>query len=169
VISFLRFLGVANAAIWLGAAVFVTFFAGPAFFSPEMLAVFGGQRYYAGAAAEIFISRYFFLHELCAGFALLHLLAEKFYLGRSLTRTTLALWFLLVALTLGGGLIAQPKMRALHREMYFGTPAAQATAKKTFGAWHGAAQAANLLVTISLLGYFWRVTHPRRTWDASEI
>jgi hypothetical protein len=63
VISFLRFLGVANAAIWLGAAVFVTCLAGPAFFSAEMLAVFGGQRYYAGAAAEVFISRYFFLHE----------------------------------------------------------------------------------------------------------
>ncbi|MFM2083026.1 MAG: hypothetical protein RL380_1717 [Verrucomicrobiota bacterium] len=168
-ISFLRFLGVANAAVWLGAAVFVTCLAGPAFFSPAMLAVFGGQRYYAGAAAEIFLSRYFVLHHVCAGFALLHLLAERFYLGRNLTRTTLALWFLLVALTLGGGLVAQPKMRALHREMYFSAPAAQASAKKAFGLWHGLAQTANLLVTVSLLGYFWRITHPRRTWDASEI
>ena len=168
-ISFLRFLGVANAAIWLGAAVFVTLFAGPAFFSPEMLAVFGGQRYYAGAAAEVFISRYFVLHHLCAALALTHLVAERFYLGRMLTRMTISLWLLLVVLTLTGGYVAQPKMRQLHQQMYFGNPTAQAAAKKSFGAWHGAAQAANLVVTVALLGFFWRITHPRRTWDASEV
>ena len=169
-ISFLRFLGVANAAVWFGTAVFATFFAGPAFFSREMLDVFNQQRYYAGAVAEIFVSRYFLLHYLCGGLAIVHLFAERLYLGRQLTRFTVALWAVIVALTLFGGVFVQPKLRQLHHTMYLSTNTTErAAATKSFRSWHGASQAANLLVVGGLLFYFWRVTHPRRTWDASEI
>ena len=37
VTGFLRFIGVANAAIWFGSAIFFTFAAGPAFFTTEMV------------------------------------------------------------------------------------------------------------------------------------
>jgi len=169
VISFLRFLGVANVAIWFGAAIFVTFFGGPVFFSPKMIHALADQKYYAGAAAQIFLGRYFLLHYVCGALALAHLLAEWLYLGRRLTRFTLGLLTLIIALTLFGGVWLQPKMHDLHHTMYFGTPVEQAEATKTFRAWHGGSQAANLFVTAGLLVYFWRLTHPRRLRDVSEL
>ena len=158
-----------NAAIWLGAAVFVTLFAGPAFFSDEMLTALK-YRFYAGEAAQIIISRYFILHYICGVLAVLHLVVEWLYLGRHLTRFTTGLLAFLVGLTLFGGVWMQPKMRQLHHTMYLGeTQAEQDDATKTFRAWHGASQAANLFVTIGLLVYFWRLTHPRRMRDVSEL
>ena len=170
VISFLRFLGVLNAAVWFGAAVFVTFFAGPAFFSDRMIHALADQRYYAGAAAQVFLGRYFILHYVCGALAVVHLAAEWLYLGRRLTRFTLGLLTVIIALTLFGGGWMQPKLHGLHHAMYFGaTPAEQAAATKTFRAWHGASQAANLAVVCGLLVYFWRLTHPRRTREVSEL
>ena len=170
VISFLRFLGVLNAAIWFGAAIFVTFFAGPAFFSDRMIHALADQRYYAGAAAQVFLSRYFVLHYVCGALAVAHLLAEWLYLGRRLTRFTLGLLTLIIALTLFGAVWVQPKLHALHHTMYFSTtPAEKAVATNTFRTWHGASQAANLFVVAGLLVYFWRLTHPRRTREMSEL
>ena len=40
-INALRFIGIVNAAIWLGAAVFATLGAGPAFFSEAVLRLVG--------------------------------------------------------------------------------------------------------------------------------
>lgn len=169
-ISFLRFLGVANAAVWFGAAIFVTFFGGPAFFSSPMLHALADQRYYAGAAAEVFLGRYFLLHYVCGALAVTHLLAEWLYLGRRLTRFTLGLLSLLLGLTLLGGLWAQPKLHGLHQTMYRSANAEEkATATQTFRTWHGVSQAANLFVTAGLLVYFWRLTHPRRLRDISEL
>jgi hypothetical protein len=170
VISFLRFLGVANAAVWFGAAIFVTFFGGPVFFSDRMIHALSDQRYYAGAAAQIFLSRYFLLHYVCGALAATHLLAEWLYLGRRLTRFTLGLLTVLLGLTLLGGFWMQPKLHDLHQTMYLNPQAeAKASATQTFRIWHGVSQAANLLVTIGLLVYFWRLTHPRRLRDVSEL
>jgi len=170
VISFLRFLGVLNAAAWFGGAVFVTFFAGPAFFSDQMIHALANQRYYAGAAAQVFLGRYFSLHYVCGALAAAHLLAEWLYLGRRLTRFTTGLLTLIIALTLLGGTWMQPKLHNLHHTMYFGaTPVEKTKATNTFRTWHGASQAANLVVVAGLLVYFWRLTHPRRTREVSEL
>lgn len=170
VISFLRFLGVANAAVWFGAAIFVTFFGGPVFFSAQMIHTLGDQRYYAGAAAEVFLGRYFLLHYVCGALAVTHLLAEWLYLGRRLTRFTLGLLAMLLGLTLLGGLWMQPKLHGLHQVMYRSAVAEEkADATKTFRVWHGVSQAANLCVTVGLLVYFWRLTHPRRLREVSEL
>ena len=169
-ISFLRFLGVANAAVWFGAAVFATLFAGPAFFSDRMIHALADQRYYAGAAAQVFLGRYFLLHYICGGLAVVHLLAEWLYLGRRLTRFTLGLLAIIAALALFGGVWMQPQLHGLHQTMYRGATAEERdTAAKSFRAWHGASQAANLFVTFGLLVYFWRLTHPRRLRDVSEL
>lgn len=168
-ISFLRFLGVTNAAIWFGAAIFVTFFGGPAFFSPDMIAALK-HRYYAGQAAEIFLSRYFILHYVCASLALAHLLAEWLYLGRRLTNLTRGLWAVLAALILFGGLVMQPHLRQLHQTMYWAqTPALRARATFSFRIWHGVSQGANLLVTAGLLVYFWRIAPNRRNQQTPEL
>ena len=63
VIGPLRFIGMLNAAVWLGAVIFFTFVAAPAFFSQEMLSFL--PRSYAGAAAQVVIKRLFTLHEVC--------------------------------------------------------------------------------------------------------
>jgi hypothetical protein len=156
VIQLLRFLGVANAGGWLGAAVFVTLFSGPAFFSPEMINALK-YKYYAGLAAQIFLGRYFIFLYLCALVALAHLLAEWLYLGRRVSRLTVGLWAGLTALILIGGVGLQPKLHRLHEAMYAGGNAAQQTeAARTFYFWHGLSQAANLLMLAGLLFFFWR-------------
>ena len=67
-LSFLRFFGVTVAAVWFGATVFFTCFAGPAFFTDEMKKLFPPP--YNGAIAEIVLGRYFILHYLCGFLAL---------------------------------------------------------------------------------------------------
>jgi hypothetical protein len=160
VIQLLRFLGVANAGGWLGAAVFFTFFAGPAFFSADMVNALK-YKYYAGLAAQIIISRYFIFHFFCATVALAHLLSEWLYASRRLSRLTLGLWGVITALVLLGGIGFQPKLHRLHQAMYVGgNPAQQAEAAKNFYFWHGLSQAANLLLLVGLAVFFWRILFP---------
>src|SRR5262249_8101692 len=64
VILVIRFIGVMNAAIWLGAAVSFTFAAAPAFFSGEALKM-GLHPYWRGAMAELVLARYFYLQYIC--------------------------------------------------------------------------------------------------------
>jgi hypothetical protein len=160
VIQLLRFLGVANAGVWLGAALFVTCFAGPAFFSDRMMAALQ-HKYYAGLAAQIILGRYFVLQYLCAFIALAHLLVGWLYLGRRLSRLTVGLWIGLTALVLIGGLGFQPRLHELHQAKYAGGSAAvQAEADKSFGVLHGVSQAANVLVLTGLVIFFWRTVFP---------
>jgi hypothetical protein len=160
VIQLLRFIGLANAGVWFGAAVFVTFFGGPAFFSDEMVGVLQ-HKYYVGLAAQVFLKRYFLLHYLCAAVALAHLLFEWFYLGRRLSRFGVGVWIFVTVLALAGGVGLQPKLRQLHQLKYTAaTPAAQAAAANSFGAWHAVSQVGNLLVLLGLAAFFWRTAFP---------
>jgi hypothetical protein len=149
-----------NGAIWLGAVVFFTFAAGPAFFSSEMLGFL--PRPYAGAAAQVVIKRYFTLHEVCGIVALLHLTAEWLYTGRPLQRFRLGLLLGLLGLSLLGGQVLRPKMAQLHLRIYArGIPIEQREqARKSFRLWHGISQVLNLVVLAGLLIYFWEVTTP---------
>ena len=159
-IGFLRFVGVANAALWFGASIFFTFSVGPAFFSDKMVGLL--TRPYAGAAAQIVIERYFLFHELCGMVALAHLVAEWLYMGKPLQRLTL--WLLLGILALGllGGRSLQPKLRALHRTIYGPGSTAQEIdqAKQSFKLWHAASQALNFVVLGGVAVYLWRATTP---------
>jgi hypothetical protein len=160
VIGFLRFVGVANAAVWFGASIFFTFSIGPAFFSDKMIGLL--TRPYAGAAAQIVIERYYFFHELCGGVALAHLVAEWLYMGKPLQRLTLWLLLGIFALGLVGGHSVQPKLRALHRTIYGpgSTPQQIVEAKQSFKLWHAASQALNLVVLGGVAVYLWRATTP---------
>lgn len=166
-IGFLRFVGVANAAVWFGATIFFTFVVGPAFFSDDMIQLLGGAneevgRAYAGFAAEIVIRRYFSLHLICAGIALSHLLAEWLYMGKPLQRWTL--WLLLSVLGLGllGAYGFQPKLHGHHRTMYDQEASFEQRqqAAASFRHWHGASQVLNLVVLAGVAAYLWRVTTP---------
>lgn len=164
----IRFIGIINAAIWLGAAVFLTFGAAPAFFGGEVKNL-GLHPFWPGAMAQLVLARFFYLQYICGVIAVAHLLAEWVYLGRRLHRLTLALLIGLLLIAFVGGLGMQPKLRRLNLVKYSmseqykpeAIPAEQrVAAAKSFGLWHGVASAMNLVALMGLVVYFWRVTHP---------
>jgi hypothetical protein len=163
VIGFLRFVGLVNAAVWFGAAIFFTLGVGPGVFSQDMHKLFGEAAFpfYSGGVALVLIKRYFILQYICGTIALLHLFAEWLYLGRKTNRFMLGLVVVLFGLGLLGGLWMQPKMQALRQTMYSGpTPEQKDLARRSFGAWHGVSQFANLIIIAGLVVYLVRVTRP---------
>jgi len=162
-IGFLRFLGLLTVAVWLGGAIFFTLAAGTAAFSPDMKALLTtNYPYYSGAIAQIFVARYFRFQTVCGLIAIIHLLAEWLYLGKSPQQMWFSLLIGLVCLGLFGQFVVQPKMKVLHTIKYATntSPEAKQAADQTFRAWHGATQIANLLVMCGLLAYFWRMANP---------
>jgi len=164
----LRFIGVLNAAVWLGAAFFFTFAVGPAFFTAEVKDIFKGL-FWPGVMAQFVIERYFYLQQICGVIALVHLIAEWFYLGRPLQRLNVALLAGLLLFGFVGGFWIQPKLHELHRVMYSMNEQYQAVslsvaerteAAKSFKTWHGVTRVMDIVALAGLLVYFWRVTHP---------
>lgn len=164
----IRFLGILNAAIWLGASVFFTFAAQSTFFSAEMKAT-GLHQFWPGVMAQLLIGRYFDLQCICAAVAIAHLLAEWVYLGRAFHRATALILIGLFFAGLAGGLLLQPKMKEFHLVKYSMSPeykpvpmpdAQRLAAAKSFSRWHGASMVINVVALGCLVFYFWRVTHP---------
>jgi hypothetical protein len=152
-----------NAAVWFGAAIFFTFGIGAAPFSQEMKTLLGGKNfsYFSGAIAQIYIARYFYLHLICGAVALVHLLAEWIYLGRTPQKFALGLLMALIAAGVLGGTVLQPKMKELHSKKYTSSSAqARESADRSFRTWHGASQGINLLMLCGLAIYLWRVANP---------
>jgi hypothetical protein len=164
VTGILKFVGILNAAVWFGAAVFFTFGTGRAPFSPEMKALLGADNYpyFSGAIAQILIARYFRLQLICGTIAVLHLLAEWLYLGKAPQKVRLGLLLGLCAACLMGAVWLQPKLKGLHAAKY-GTntrPALREAASRSFRTWHGVSMGLNLLVVGGLVVYLWGVANP---------
>jgi hypothetical protein len=178
VILAIRFIGVLNAAIWLGSAVFFTFAAAPAFFSTDAKAL-GIPPFYTGSMAQLVLARYFQVQYVCGLIAVAHLLAEWVYLGRALQRFTFSLLVGLLCLGFAGGLWLQPKLKRLNLVRYSMSETKpnqtnsvtifkpvpipyeeRVAAEKAFRSWHPVSIAFNVVVLAGLLFYFWRVTHP---------
>ncbi len=161
---FLRFVGLMNAAIWFGAAVFFTFGAGPSLFSQDMKHLLGENQYpyFSGAIAQVVIARYFHLHIICGIVALLHMLAEWLYVSRPLQKFGLGLLLCLLICSFVGGYVMQPRIKDLHARRYAlnYSPEARQSAAKSLRAWHGMAQVVNLLMLGGLSVYLWRVARP---------
>jgi hypothetical protein len=168
--ALLRFMGIANAAIWMGVSFFFTLSIGPALFSKDVLDLFGGPgqsetaRYFAGSVAQILLERYFFLQTACGAVALLLLLAEWFYTGRPFHEVTLGLALGLFLVVLVGAYGIQPKLHQLHRTMYgVGARVTQvqaAQARRAFKLWHGLSQILNLGVLGGTAVFMWRTSQP---------
>jgi hypothetical protein len=163
VIGFLRFVGILNAGVWLGSAIFFTFGVGRAPFSQEMKSLLGPDNYpyFSGAIAQILIARYFKLHLVCGTVAVLHLLAERLYLGKHPGKLQVGLLIGLLAAAVIGGYWLQPKLKALHATKYGANtrPETRLVADRSFRAWHGVAQVVNLFLVGGLTGYLWRATN----------
>ena len=162
VISFLRCLGVLNAAVWFGSAMFFTFAAAPAVFSTDMQRLLGGNNYpyFSGAIAQIIFSHFFLIQMICSIIALSHLLCERLYFGRSEPWRGPLLVFLIV-MTLLGGFVVRPRLRDLHKIKYAPntTPEMREAANQSFRTWHGASQITNVFVLIALGTYVCRLGH----------
>lgn len=162
--TLLRFIGVTNAAIWLGSVVFFTFGIAPAvFLSPEMKALFGPLfREYSGAIAQVLLQYFFRMQYWCAGIAVGHLVAEWLYTRRPVERLRMQVLGWVILLGLVGGLLLQPHLKQLHhtRSVVTSTPVQKEEAGKSFARWHGVSQVMNLVAMAGLLGYLWRLTNP---------
>lgn len=163
-IAFLRFIGLVNAAIWLGAAVFFTVGAEAACVSTAAEKLLGESNFpfFSGALAQIVMARYFAFLCACAVIALLHLLAEWLYMGRPTRKLALALLSGLLLLVLAGGLWIEPHLESLHVRHY--TPNApaveRAAAARSFRFWHAGFEVFNVALIAGLVVYVWRVANP---------
>lgn len=156
-LGFLKFVGLFNAAMWLGSLVFASFIALPAFFSPEVTPGLV-HRYYSGRIAEIVLHRLFWTQLVCAVIALVHYLAEWLYAGKPLSKFSVGLVVVMLGIIAVGGFWLEPKMSRWHVVKYAtNTTAVQkAEAAKQFGRWHGISRAFNLLVVFGVFIHFVR-------------
>ena len=154
----LRIIGVFNAAIWLGAAIFFTFGVAPGVFSEEMRKFFPGE--YTGIIGQVLIGRFFTFSLVCGLIALGHFFAEMMYAGKSFRRFTFALLALVLALGLLGGHVFAPKIKELHHLKYRGPVEQRPAAEQQLKRLHAISATANLLSLIALIIYTWQVTNP---------
>jgi hypothetical protein len=158
VLVVLRFIGIFNAAIWLGAAVFFTFGVQRGVFSPEMKKLFPGE--YTGYIGQALIERYFVFSLVCCLIAIGHFFAEMVYAGKPFRRFTFALLLGALALGLLGSYGLSPKIKEAHQIRYRGTVEQRPVAEQRFKRLHAISATSNLLVLLALVVYTWQVTNP---------
>ena len=125
----------------------------------------GEQNYpsFSGRLAMVVVSRYFILHYWCGCIALVHQLAERFYLGKGLQRLNFSLLIGICCLTLLSGLWLQPMLKKRHATKYGRADISHVEkqqAAKEFRVWHAVASAINLVVLAGLGVYLWRMANP---------
>jgi len=155
-------MGLLNAAIWLGAAMFCTLGVLPVVNSQSMAALLGHTYfpYLSVAISRVIIARLFYWQVFFALVAWLHLILEWLYLGRTPRRIWVTLLTMLFSLSLIGGLWLNPKLIGLHRIQHAPNvrPENRELAAKSFRVWDGAFQAVNVLLIAGVATYFWRLT-----------
>lgn len=168
VIGLLRLIGVFNAAIWLGGAVFFTAVASPALSSDLMSAVLQPRNfpYFSPAILHLMLSGYFQFSIVCALIALLHLTVEWIYLGRPASRKfPLGLLLALFVYALAGSNLLQPHLKRLHATHFSANakPVERVVAGKSYHRWRLFLTVMDFVVVGSLVVYFWRITKPSDT------
>ena len=163
-IGFLRFVGLLNAAVWFGAALFYTVIASPAFASREMSELLTARNFpfFSVAIAQILASRFFQLQLVCSLLAVSHVLAEWLYLGKVPHRFWRALLFTLLALNLACGLWIEPRLKSWHHRAFAlnAPPGTANFAARRFRAWQTTAEMVNFLMVGGLGVYLWRMANP---------
>ena len=157
--AILRFVGLLNAAVWLGGAVFFSFVAAPGIFQPAMKAMF--KDYHVGVIAQMMQERYFTFHLVCGGLALLHALGHWFLRRRESQRVVLWVLGVICVLNLAGAFVLKPQLNSLFQAKYTAPTLPQrAQAAASFPRWHGVSQVFNLIVLGGLVFYVWHTAAP---------
>ncbi len=163
----LRFIGVMNAAVWFGAAIFFVFGISPAFSTPAIKQLLQGDIY--PAAVSILASeRFYSFHYWCGSIAIIHQLAEWVYLSRPLQRVTMGVLIGTFILALFGGLWVQPKLLKNHQTAYFRSPSPispedRRNAEKTYFTWRKTSDIITYLMVAGLAVFSWRVFYSGNT------
>jgi len=157
-------MGMLNAGLWLGAAIFCTLGVLPLVNSSKMMTLLGQPyfSYMSGGIIRLILVRLFYWQIACAAIAWLHLVLEWLYLGRTPRRFWVGLLTLLFAASLATALWLNPKLTRLHRTQHALNvrPAEQEVAARTFRFWDGIFQAINVMLIGGVAIYFWRLTAP---------
>lgn len=163
----LRFVGVANAGVWLGGSVFYTVAIAPALVSADMTTALGQSNpaavsYYAGNVGQMLLVRYFHLQLACATVGLLHLVVAWLYLGRTMHRFWTYLLVGLFWISVIGSFVLAPQLRETHRARHLlsATPAQREAAARSFRVWQSVHQGFNVLLVAGVAVYFWRAVQP---------
>ncbi len=172
-IGLLRFVGLINAAVWFGAALFISLAVEPAATSLPMRDLLGPRNfpYFSVAASQIIIGRFVHVYLLCSVIGLLHLVGEWLYLGKYPHRLRLGLVLCLGLIGIFQNYWLLPKLQSWHYLRYTTQPQRQ-SADRSYQYGHALSEGLNLL-TIGALGvYLWRVAHrpdPARFVSASKF
>ena len=161
----LRIVGLFNAAIWLGSALFFTFGIAPAIFSDAMRQTFapaGGAMgdYYLGVIAQHLIGRFFTVNLVCGVIALAHFFGEIIYAGRPFNRLTFGLIVGILGLGLLAGAVFAPRIKSLHQAKYRGPVEHRTAAAQQLSRLHAVSMSGNLLSLLALVLYTWRASNP---------
>jgi hypothetical protein len=161
VIGVLRFVGIFNAAVWLGATVLFVFGLGPAASSQEMRELIGGRNYpyFSVAIGQIFTVPYLHLFLGCSVLALLHVAAEWLYLGKYPRRLWLGLLLGLSVYGLFQSYWMQPHLSAWNR-VRFSAGGSSEAAGRAFRIWHATSAGGNALALGAVAIYLWRMANP---------
>jgi len=167
VIGFLRFIGIMNAAVWLGTAIFFTFGAEPACLSADMknaLGIGAGESYFPGAIEMVVMSRYYHVALACGVVALLHLLLEWLYMGRPHRKFAFGLIAGMFLLTFFASNAIQPKLAELNKQRYRAQAQADRDrAARSFHILNVTRHVFQALIIGGLVVYVWRVANPSDT------
>jgi hypothetical protein len=163
----LRFIGVLNAAVWLGGTVFFTVAAVPAVFSPEINHLLGPNNYpyFSGAIGHVLLLRCYHFQIACGIIALLHLACQWLYSRRSLRKLTVSLAIALFVLALLGANWFEPRVSQLHGTRFAAgsTAAQQERAATALRRWQVVLQILNLFTISGLTVYLWQISNPPDT------
>jgi len=164
VIALLRFIGLLNTGVWLGACVLFTFGIRPAISSATMQELLGARNFpfFSEAIGEVMLRNYGRLPLVCAVVAVLHVLGERLYLGKSAGRLRLSLLTGLCALAVLASVWFVPRLGEWNRTRY-GVNAARGerqAAAESFDLWRRRLQLSDLLALGGLGIYLWRMANP---------
>ena len=164
VIGFLRFVGLMNAAVWFGAAVFYCLGAGPALNSGTLRDLIGTNNYpyFSFAIRDLVTTSFFHLHLACSAIALLYLMAEWLYFGKYPPKKWLAFIACIIFLGAVRGFWLQPRLRELHQAEHARQTRTEERqlATRAFGTWVAIAGYFDLVLAASLGFYTFRIANP---------
>ena len=159
--TFLRLTGLGTAAVWLGGTALFIFGINPLFGGSTLVRLLGPL--HAGETGIQATERFLLFQAICAGAALIHLLADWLYTGRPVDRRLVIRLFLLLGLALLSKLWIVPKCRSLNTQAFLGpgrqiltqaqTPA-QRQAERSLAVWSGLAVVLHVASLAGVTFYF---------------
>ena len=163
-VIFLRWVGLLNAAVWFGAAVYFFFAVGPATSSPDLQRLIGSNNfpYFSVAIGQLLAERYFWVLLVCGLLSLVHLMAEWLYFGKYPSRYRVGLVLGLCLLGLARGAWLQPTVARAHQTRFApqSRPEQKENAARTFVLWQKISRGTDFVLICGLALYLWGVGNP---------